>query len=160
MVVMGSALLFAAVFFLLFGALLVDQMVQLIMLIPDLIDETITWVNSTFNLELSQARAEAVMLALEGRQVDVSAMRAKGYGETAPIADNGEEAGREANRRIEFIFAGAAPEAGNSPNEEVARAAAAAAAAGQAEATPAGAPSLAPTEKTLAPRARPAKQEG
>ncbi len=112
------------------------------------------------NLSLSQARAEAVMLALEGRQVDVSAMRAKGYGETAPIADNGEEAGREANRRIEFIFAGAAPEAGNSPNEEVARAAAAAAAAGQAEATPAGAPSLAPTEKTLAPRARPAKQEG
>lgn len=110
------------------------------------------------NLSLSQARAEAVMLALEGRQVDVSAMRAKGYGETAPIADNGEEAGREANRRIEFIFAGAAPEAGNSPNEEVARAAAAA--AGQAEATPAGAPSLAPTEKTLAPRARPAKQEG
>lgn len=54
MVVMGSALLFAAVFFLLFGALLVDQMVQLIMLIPELIDETITWVNVTFNLELSQ----------------------------------------------------------------------------------------------------------
>lgn len=54
MVVMGSALLFAAVFFLLFGALLVDQMVQLIMLIPELIDETITWVNLTFNLELSQ----------------------------------------------------------------------------------------------------------
>ncbi len=54
LVVMGSALLFGAVFFLLFGALLVDQMVQLIMLIPDLIDETITWVNTTFNLELSQ----------------------------------------------------------------------------------------------------------
>ena len=54
MVVMGSALLVAAVFFLLFGALLVDQMVQLIMLIPELIDETITWVNVTFNLELSQ----------------------------------------------------------------------------------------------------------
>jgi len=54
LVVMGSALLFGAVFFLLFGALLVDQMVQLIMLIPDLIDQTITWVNTTFNLELSQ----------------------------------------------------------------------------------------------------------
>lgn len=115
------------------------------------------------NLSLSQARADAVLLALEGRQVDVSAMRAKGYGETAPIADNGEEAGREANRRIEFIFAGAAPEAGNSPNEEVARAAAAAAAAagqGKALATPPDAPSLAPTDKTPAPRARPAKQEG
>ena len=44
------------------------------------------------------------MVALQGRQVDVSAMRAVGYGEGVPVADNGNEAGREANRRIEFTL--------------------------------------------------------
>ena len=56
------------------------------------------------NLALSQARAEAVLVAMQGRQVDVSGMRATGYGEGVPIADNGSEAGREANRRIEFTL--------------------------------------------------------
>jgi OOP family OmpA-OmpF porin len=56
------------------------------------------------NLALSQARAEAVLVALQGRQVDVSGMRAAGYGEGVPIADNGSEVGREANRRIEFTL--------------------------------------------------------
>lgn len=54
------------------------------------------------NLKLSQARAEAVLVALQGRQVDVSAMRAVGYGEGQPIGDNKTDTGREANRRIEF----------------------------------------------------------
>ena len=63
--------------------------------------------SDTGNLALSQARAEAVMLALQGRRVDVSAMRANGYGEGRPVADNGDEAGREANRRIEFTLIGA-----------------------------------------------------
>lgn len=56
------------------------------------------------NLALSQARADAVLIALQGRQVDVSGFVAKGYGESTPIADNGTEAGREANRRIEFTL--------------------------------------------------------
>ena len=43
-------------------------------------------------------------MALLDRQVDVSGMRAVGYGETVPIADNGTEAGRETNRRIEFTL--------------------------------------------------------
>ncbi len=60
--------------------------------------------SATGNLALSQARAEAVMVALQGRQVDVSGMRAVGYGEGVPIADNGKEDGREANRRIEFTL--------------------------------------------------------
>lgn len=54
------------------------------------------------NLALSQARAEAVLTALQGRRLDVAAFVAKGYGQDDPIADNGTEDGREANRRIEF----------------------------------------------------------
>lgn len=54
------------------------------------------------NRALSQARAESVVLGLQGRGVDVSGMVANGFGEADPVADNGSEEGREANRRIEF----------------------------------------------------------
>ena len=56
----------------------------------------------TMNDQLSQARADAVLNAIMARRVLVSGLSAKGYGETQPIADNDTEAGREANRRIEF----------------------------------------------------------
>jgi OOP family OmpA-OmpF porin len=54
------------------------------------------------NLQLSQQRAEAVLTALRSRRVPVGSFEAVGYGEADPIADNETEAGREANRRIEF----------------------------------------------------------
>jgi len=54
------------------------------------------------NQQLSQSRAEAVLNALLSRRVLTSNLTARGYGESLPIADNGTEAGREANRRIEF----------------------------------------------------------
>lgn len=57
------------------------------------------------NRALSQARAEAVLLALQGRRVDVSYLRAVGHGEDDPVADNGTDEGRETNRRIEFTLA-------------------------------------------------------
>ncbi len=56
------------------------------------------------NLALSQARAEAVLLGLQGRRVPVGSLTAVGYGESRPLADNDSEAGREANRRIEFTL--------------------------------------------------------
>ncbi|NNE87023.1 MAG: OmpA family protein [Silicimonas sp.] len=59
------------------------------------------------NEQLSQARADAVLNAIMARRVLVSNLSAKGYGEAQPIADNGSEAGREANRRIEFKLVGA-----------------------------------------------------
>ena len=119
------------------------------------------------NQALSQARAEAVLLALQGRRVDVSGMTAVGYGETKPIADNDSEEGRESNRRIEFVLQGApqataeaAPEAGEAAPAE--GAAPAAAPAEKAPAATAGpdfsgdtSPSVAPTEKTIAPKPRP-----
>lgn len=60
------------------------------------------------NEQLSQARADAVLNAIMARRVLVSSLTAKGYGEAQPIADNDTEAGREANRRIEFKLAGIA----------------------------------------------------
>ena len=52
------------------------------------------------NLELSQKRADAVLAALSARGLDVSEMTSKGYGAAEPVADNGTEDGRAANRRI------------------------------------------------------------
>lgn len=121
------------------------------------------------NLALSQARAETVMVALQGRQVDVSQMRAVGYGEGVPIADNGTEAGREQNRRIEFTLLdqpGEVPAAkgltgmvapGDSAVPDDGTAAVAQADAGanpDAETAPDGT-SLAPDQPTIRPRARP-----
>lgn len=113
------------------------------------------------NQALSQARAEAVLLALQGRRVDVSGMTATGYGEAQPIADNGTESGREANRRIEFVLKGAQPAVADATPDGAADAGSAA----PAEAPPAPgsgpdfsgdtSPSVAPTEKTLAPKPRP-----
>lgn len=62
------------------------------------------------NLALSQARAEAVINALMMRRVLVSSLVAQGYGAANPIADNGTETGREANRRIEFTLIRPEPE--------------------------------------------------
>jgi len=64
------------------------------------------------NLALSEDRAAAVIAALMGRRILTGSLLARGYGETMPIADNATEAGREANRRIEFRLIG--PDAGDS----------------------------------------------
>ena len=54
------------------------------------------------NLDLSQARADAVLTAIMEKRVLTGNLTAKGYGEEQPIAENDTEEGREANRRIEF----------------------------------------------------------
>lgn len=56
----------------------------------------------SMNQQLSQERAEAVLRALAQRRIPIANFDAVGYGEENPIADNDTEAGREANRRIEF----------------------------------------------------------
>ena len=55
------------------------------------------------NDPLSQQRAEAVVKALEDMGVDPFNLRPVGKGSHEPIADNGTEAGRAKNRRVEFI---------------------------------------------------------
>ncbi len=81
------------------------------------------------NLSLSQARAEAVVLALAELGVAVAGLSARGYGETQPIADNKTESGREANRRIVFRLLVPEAEAGAVSQATVAADAAADAAA-------------------------------
>ncbi len=54
------------------------------------------------NLALSQSRSESVLNELRARRVSTGSFKAVGYGEENPVADNDTEAGREANRRIEF----------------------------------------------------------
>ncbi len=55
------------------------------------------------NLELSQRRADAVVTYFVSRGESPDRFIAVGYGDTRPIADNSTEAGRQKNRRIEFI---------------------------------------------------------
>jgi len=58
---------------------------------------------ASYNQALSQKRAEAVVAYLVSRGVSESSLIAIGMGETNPIANNDTEAGRAANRRVDFI---------------------------------------------------------
>lgn len=62
--------------------------------------------DAAINLKLSQRRADAVRKYLVQSGVDPDHVEARGYGETQPIADNGTEEGRRANRRVELRVIG------------------------------------------------------
>lgn len=55
-----------------------------------------------YNQKLSQLRAQSVVDYLIEKGVDKQRLVAKGYGETAPVASNETDEGRQQNRRTEF----------------------------------------------------------
>jgi outer membrane protein OmpA-like peptidoglycan-associated protein len=60
--------------------------------------------DDNYNLKLSQKRAESVKAYLVKKGIDSGRMVPKGYGENVPIADNRTTAGRDQNRRVEFVI--------------------------------------------------------
>ena len=58
--------------------------------------------NDAYNMGLSERRAKAVEDYLIAHGAKDANMTVKGYGETQPVADNGTDAGRAANRRVEL----------------------------------------------------------
>jgi outer membrane protein OmpA-like peptidoglycan-associated protein len=56
------------------------------------------------NNALSVERAQSVRDYLAGRGVSPTRIRTEGHGEREPIADNGTDAGRARNRRVEIYL--------------------------------------------------------
>ena len=54
------------------------------------------------NVPLAEARARAVVDHLVGGGISASALAARGYGSSKPLADNATAEGRAKNRRVEF----------------------------------------------------------
>lgn len=60
--------------------------------------------SDTFNLNLSQQRAEAVKDLLVDYGIEANRIEAIGMGESLPIADNNTESGKAKNRRVDIII--------------------------------------------------------
>jgi outer membrane protein OmpA-like peptidoglycan-associated protein len=60
--------------------------------------------NAARNQRLSEQRAAAVQDYLVQRGISTERLSSKGWGPTRPLADNASEAGREQNRRVEFVI--------------------------------------------------------
>ncbi len=58
--------------------------------------------SSSSNKKLSEERAKAVVDYLISKGADAKRLQFKGYGSSQPIASNGDDAGRQKNRRTEF----------------------------------------------------------
>lgn len=90
-----------------YGAL--DRVAATVERCPDALVEIAAHTDSdgsaSHNLELSQARADAILEYLVDAGIRRERMTAVGHGEANPIADNATEEGKAANRRIEFVLA-------------------------------------------------------
>ena len=92
------------------GAAVLDGAARVIALLPpqtriDVIGHTDGTGTRDGNLTLSQLRAQAVIAELAARGLPSERLIARAAGDTQPIAANATDAGRFANRRIEFALA-------------------------------------------------------
>ncbi len=55
------------------------------------------------NMSLSEERAISVVAYLVKKGIPKGVLTAKGYGDTKPVADNNTDAGKQRNRRVEFV---------------------------------------------------------
>jgi outer membrane protein OmpA-like peptidoglycan-associated protein len=60
----------------------------------------------SFNLDLSQRRADTVKSVLVSRGIDSSRIVSRGYGKEFEVASNSEASGRQLNRRVEIVIGG------------------------------------------------------
>ncbi len=60
--------------------------------------------SSTYNIDLSLRRAEAVARVLKDKGIDESRIVTKGYGELYPVAENSSASGKQQNRRVEIVI--------------------------------------------------------
>jgi outer membrane protein OmpA-like peptidoglycan-associated protein len=58
----------------------------------------------SYNLDLSQRRADSVKAALLSRGVDSTRVSTQGYAKAYPVASNAESGGRQLNRRVEVVI--------------------------------------------------------
>ena len=86
------------------GKMQVDEVIKCLDKPTLVLGHTDNYGESDYNLQLSNARAQAVIAYIE--TVDpakAKLLTAAGYGENRPIASNANRAGRAKNRRIEFV---------------------------------------------------------
>jgi len=85
---------------------ILDEALRILQRHPDLKVEIAGHTDSSgsdeYNQGLSERRAKAVLDYLVGKGANAANLTAKGYGESAPVADNGSTEGRAQNRRVEF----------------------------------------------------------
>ena len=86
-----------------------DEMAKLLQAQPALkayvVGHTDNQGNLDANLQLSQQRAQAVVVALTGSyKIDAKRLQSRGVANLAPLAGNGNDAGRARNRRVELVL--------------------------------------------------------
>jgi outer membrane protein OmpA-like peptidoglycan-associated protein len=62
--------------------------------------------SDSYNLDLSQRRADAVRSALLSRGIASARVSDQGYGKAFPVASNDDSGGRQLNRRVEIVIGG------------------------------------------------------
>jgi len=60
--------------------------------------------SSTYNIDLSLRRAEAVSKTLINKGIEASRVVTRGYGEAYPVTENSTDAGKQQNRRVEIVI--------------------------------------------------------